>query len=327
MVSQTYKPVLMFIHFAIIYIFFTLNVSGQDNEPDPPKGYWSMTTLKLAYVLGRLDLIDEHPAVPDDLIYHKNVIYKIVDGDTLMLDICYQEKTQGSKPLLVFIYGEAWKHGGKDKYLGYLIDYARKGYITCSVWYRTSRVAKFPAAIEDVKCAVKWLVANSAKYHIDTGRIALQGGSTGAYLALMTAYTFGSSHFEDTCLDGVSDPRIRAVIDLYSPVDLTDEYVVEKTKAEQFIGTPWSADPGAYPKASPVNYVTPNAPPTLIFHGTIDDIVPVEQSELLKAKLDEIGVPVEYHELKGWPHFMESGKKVNNYCQYYIDRFLKKHLK
>ena len=315
---------------SIALFFVSLNVfiaSGQDNQPEVPKGYWNMTTLKLAYVLGRLDLIDEHPTIPDGLHYSKDILYKIAGNDSLKLDICYPKNIKGPSPLLVFIYGEAWKHGNKDKYLGYLIKFAKKGYVTASVWYRTSRKATYPAAVEDAKCAVEWLAANAVRYHIDTDNIALIGGSTGGYLALMIAYTQGADKFNGNCSTNKTNYNIKAVVDLYAPVDLTDKQVIEKTDAEQFIGKPYSAAPRLYEKASPLNYITGNAPPTLIFHGTIDDIVPIEQSETLESKLKEAGVPVEYHSMKGWPHFMEAGKKVNDYCRFYMTNFFTKYLK
>lgn len=304
----------------LLFIVFSQAVTGftQSQGPQVPKGYRSMTTLKLAYVFGRIDLIEEDPSVPDDIAYFRNQTYKIAEQDTLMLDVCFPKNIQEKAPLLVFIYGEDWKRGNKDKYLGYLINFAKKGYVTSSVWYRTSKKAKFPAAIEDVKSAIKWLSGNSARYHIDTTNIAVIGGSTGGYLALMAAYM---SNDEDTTCN------IKAVVDLYAPVDLTNQQVIEETSAEQFIGKPYSEVPELYQQASPINHVSKHVPPTLIFHGTIDDVVPVDQSKMLENKLKNAGVPVEYHRMKGWPHFMEAGAKVNAYCIYYMDHFFNKYLK
>ena len=316
---------------SVLIIILTLSnilfVSAQDKKPEVPKGYRSMTTLKLAYVFGRIDLIDEHPNVPDDLKLLPDLEYKIADNDTLKLDICYPKNIKEASPLLVFIYGEKWKHGGKDKYRGYLIKFAKKGYVTASVWYRTSGKATFPAALEDVKCGLEWLAVNADEYHIDTGNIALIGGSTGGHLALLTAYTYRSDELNGSCISNKVDFRIKAVVDLYAPVDLTDKHVIEKTGTEQFIGKSYDTAPELYKKASPVNYVAADDPPTLIFHGTIDDIVPVEQSEKLRSKLEVAGVPVEYHRIKGLPHFMEAGKEANNYCRFYMTEFFRKYLK
>ena len=300
---------------------------GQGKAPEVPDGYRSMNTLKLAYVFGRLDLIDENPVVPDNIKKYSNLIYKKVGSRSLKLDLCYAKNINGTAPLLVFIYSEAWKHGNKDKYLGYLIDFAKKGYVTVSLEYRKSKEAKFPAAVKDVKCAIKWLKLNAKKYHINPERIAVIGGSTGGYLAMMLAYTSDIPEFESGCNIKEVDSRVQLVVDLYGPPDLTNKYVIEKTDANEFIGKPYNQASGIYKKASPISYLTKDDPPTLIFHGTIDDIVPVELSDMLKSKLDKIGIPAEYHKMKGWPHFMEAGKKVNRYCQYYMNRYFEKYLK
>lgn len=312
---------------TVLFFFPPLLTYGQSKAPELPDGYRSMTTLKIAYVFGRLDLIDEKRVVPNDIMKHSNLVYKKVGNRSLKLDLCYAKNLKKKSPLLIFIYGEAWKHGNKDKYLGYLIDFAKKGYVTASIAYRFSKEAKYPAAINDVKCAIKWLKANADKYHINPKQVALIGGSTGGYLAMMAGYANNISKFEAGCTVKNIDSRVQAVVDLYGPTDLTNKQVIETTKAEEFIGKPYGQAQTIYKKASPLSYITKDDPPTLIFHGTIDDIVPLEQSTALKSKLNKQGVVAEYHELKGWPHFMEAGTKINQYCQYYMNRFFEKYLK
>jgi len=81
-----------------------------------------------------------------------------------------------------------------------------------------------------------------------------------------------------------------------------------------------------YQKASPIHFITEDDPPTLIFQGTIDELVPVRQSDLLKKKLDGVGVPNEYHRLTGWPHTMDVAEPVNRYCQHYMNAFFEKYI-
>jgi dipeptidyl aminopeptidase/acylaminoacyl peptidase len=179
----------------------------------------------------------------------------------------------------------------------------------------------------DVKYAVKWLKSNAAKYHINPDKVALIGGSSGGYLAMMAGYTNGISKFEDDSFPDSINSDVQLVVDLYGPPDLTNEEVIETTSADRFIGKPYSTNPEAYKEASPITYISNGNPPTLIFHGTIDDVVPVKESDILKQKLEANGVKVEYHRMKGWPHFMEAGKKINNYSQYYMNRFFNKYFK
>lgn len=310
----------------IFLLLQTLFVYGQESAPEVPNGYRSMTTLKLAYVFGRLKLIEENPTIPDDLSFYKNSVYRKVNKDTLTMDICHLKDMKQSAPLLIFIYGEAWKRGDKDKYTGYLVDFAKRGFITASINYRNSKVAPFPAALKDVKCAITWLKMNAARFHINPDKVALIGGSSGGYLAMMAGYTSGNAKFEaDSCESGVNS-SVQLVVDLYGPPDLSNEEVIETTSAEQFLGKPFNTSPQEYKDASPLTYISSDNPPTLIFHGTIDDVVPVEQSDILVQKLKKNGVTVEYHRLKGWPHFMEAGKRINAYCQYYMNQFFNKYL-
>ena len=310
----------------VVLFSVALSVLAQDQKPKVPKGYWNMTTLKIAYVLGKIDLIEKDPVVPDNLNFMHDLTYNTTDSGPIKLDIAYPKNMEEPAPLLVFVYGEAWTHGNKEKYKGYLIDFANKGYVTASVWYRKSAEAPFPAAVEDVKCAVNWLAANADKFHIDTDNVALVGASSGGYLALMTAYSPDNSLRPDSCSTDKQDYKIQAVVSSYAPVDLTDKRVIKSTKAEQFIGVSYDQSPELYRKASPVSYITKNIPPTLIFHGSIDDVVSIKQSEALKVKLESFGVPVEYHKLKGMPHFMEGSKDANNYMLFYMTDFFAKYL-
>ena len=93
-----------------------------------------------------------------------------------------------------------------------------------------------------------------------------------------------------------------------------------------FIGYSYSERPDLYQAASPRTYISGDDPPTLIFHGTIDSLVPVSQSDSLQKWLDQAGVPNEYHRLKGWPHTMDLAVKVNEYCQYHMDSLFSTYL-
>lgn len=301
--------------------------SQKNNEPIVPDGYRSNTTLKLAYVLGTLKLIDKKPEVPKEILKSGDIIYKIIEGDTLRLDIYRHKSVHKSAPLLVFIHGGSWKKGKKDDYRRYLIDFAKKGYITATISYRLSGQAKFPAALNDVNCAIGWLKSNADKYFIDANKVALIGGSAGGHLAMMAGYSSDILEFDTKYKKEGIDNRVQVVVNLYGPSDLTTEVAIESGSVQEFIGQPYSTVPDIYIKASPITYLTKDDPPTLIFHGTIDEIVPVKQSDKLKKDLDKVGVIAEYHKLKGWPHTMDLGIEINEYCQFYMNTFFDKHLK
>lgn len=226
---------------------------------------------------------------------------------------------------MIFIHGGSWRSGKRSDYLPYLIDYAEKGYVTATVSYRLVDEAPFPAAVQDVNCAVKWLKAHGMEYGIDSDKIVLVGGSAGGHLAMMIGYGGDTPLFNTDCeING--DSSVSAVIELYGPVDLTTPQARNADLVRDFLNVSYEENPEIYSLASPRTYISGDSPPTLIFQGTIDSVVPVSQSDSLDQWLTEAGVPHEYHRLEGWPHIMELAQPVYSYVTYHIDAFLKKYL-
>ncbi|MFT6807757.1 MAG: acetyl esterase/lipase [Saprospiraceae bacterium] len=316
----------------LIILFTLLSIIGCDSDSTDqerpvkaPKGYLNETMLKMAYGLGMLALIDDEPAVPANIIAIKNVTYKTIDSGDLQLDIYKRKDLESPAPTMIFIHGGAWKKGKREDYLPYLIDYAKKGYVTVTISYRFSNVAKFPAAAQDVSCAIKWVKSNAPEYGIDPDRIAVVGGSAGGHLALLIGYGGDEPVFNQDCESEVSSD-VKVIVDFYGPVDMTTSYAVGTEEVLSFMGTTYEKNPALYKLSSPSTFISSDDPPTLIFQGTIDALVPVSQSDSLNSWLQQVGVPHDYHRLKGWPHTMDAAKEVNDYCQFYVDAFLKKHL-
>lgn len=313
--------------FTFAFLLLNISTNGQVNDPpEKPDGYCSNFTLKIAYFFGTLDLIDAMPPIPDEIIEYKDLVYKEVQERSLKLDIYHLKKIKKAKPVLVFIHGGAWKKGNKKDYRRYLVDYAMQGYVTITVQYSLSNEAKFPAALNDVNCAIQWIKVNSEKYFIDPNKIAVIGGSAGGHLAMMLGYSQGSPKFENDCLDNKYNSSVQAIVNIYGPSDLTTEYAQSQSSVEYFLGKKYIEDKDIYKDASPISYLSPDDPPTLIFHGTLDELVPISQSDSLKNRLDRIGITAEYHRLEGWPHTMDLNVEVNEYCQYYMSRFFEKYV-
>jgi len=317
---------------SILLIAVGIAASSCKNHQPPnrameaPSGYMNETFLKISYALGMLDLIDTEPVVPEDILEIKNIEYKHIDTTSLQLDIYKLKNLRTPAPLLIFVHGGAWRTGKRADYLPYLIDYAKKGYVTATVSYRLVKQAPFPAAVQDVNCAVKWFKSHGDVYGYDPDRIALIGGSAGGHLSMMIGYAGNEQMFNDNGCDSTASSKVKVIVDLYGPTDLTTPYAQGRKEAIDFIGDTYVNKPEPYLLASPKHYITPDDPPTLIFQGTIDSLVPVSQSDSLDIWLSKVGVPHEYHRLKGWPHTMDLSVKVNEYCQFYIDEFLKKYL-
>ncbi len=226
----------------------------------------------------------------------KDVEYGRVGGVSLKLDIYKPKgsKAQGvsEQPAVVWIHGGGWRSG--DKFPAPVAaQLASAGFFAVSINYRLSGVATFPAAVEDAKCAVRWLRANAGTYHVDPNRIGVGGGSAGGHLSLMVGLTDEKAHLEPKwCYDGVSS-RVQAVVSYFGPTDLTrgveNAPGANESVLMAFLGGTPSEIPDAYKKASPITYASKDDPPVLMIHGENDSVVPVSQSEILLDALASVG--------------------------------------
>ncbi|MCK0189771.1 alpha/beta hydrolase [Arenibacter sp. F20364] len=308
--------------FWMILLFVGCKTNDYDPS-QPPEGFANNTTLKIAYTLGAIEPTITNVEVPESIKEHKDLIYKSIDSTTLKLDIYHLYDLKKDAPLIVFIHGGAWEKGKKSNVLHYLVSYAQKGYVTATIQYRLSGVAKYPAQLLDVEDAVKWLKFHAKDYNINAQKVALAGGSAGGHLAMQYAYSHSYNKVDS---NGIPT-NVQAVINIYGPSDLTTEIAKKEERVHRLIGKKYEEVPEMYRKASPILFVNKNSPPTISFHGTLDELVPYRQSKKLHETLKTYGVPNYYHELKGWPHSMDLSAKVFSYIQYHTDIFLEKHLK
>ncbi len=314
----------VFLTFIILFSFACENNSN--GAPEAPIGYPFLWLFKLTYVTGILDLVDSEPPVPPEINEFKDIEYKQIGDHTLKLNIYQPKNIEKPRPVLIFIHGGGWRKGNKEDYLLYLIEFAKRGYITASISYRLTGEALYPAAVEDVKCAVRWIRSHANDYLIDPDKIAVIGGSAGGHLAMMIGYSSDVPELDGLCNTDSVSSHVQAVVNLYGPTDLTTEYARTHKTTINFFGQSYEAIPHIYKQGSPGSHITADDPPTLIFHGTIDELVPVSQSDSLEIWLKKAGVDCEYHRLKWWPHTMDLAKSVNDYCQYYMNAFFEKHL-
>ena len=317
----------IFIVSVIVLMVCSCGVESVGKGPKPPRGYLNNTFLKWALMLDRVELVDTKPDIPEHIEVFGDIGFKETEERMLFLDIYRKKNILDPAPLIIFIHGGSWTGGNKMDYLIYLLSYAEKGYITASLSYRFAQEEKFPAALEDVLCGIEWLKANGAEYGIDSSYVALVGGSAGGHLALLAGYTIGGPYASGDCNNNGASPQVNAVVNFYGPTDLTTAYAISQDEPKFFLGLDYKDDPEKYLMASPVHFVTPDDPPTMTFIGTLDELVPVYQTDLLNETLIAADVPHNYHRLKGWPHTMDAAVPVNEYAQYYMDKFFTKHLR
>ncbi len=293
---------------------------------EPPAGYSSVEMIKLAIITRQLPLVDREPPVPETVEVKKGIEYGKGGEIPLKLDLYSPKDLETPVPCLVFIHGGGWKSGKREDYHLYCVKFAKMGYVVATISYRLRDVAPYPAAVKDAKCAVRWVRANAKELNIDPNRIAAIGGSAGGYLAMMIGYSSDVKQFEGEGGNPEVSSRVQAVVNLYGPVDLTTEYARNHGLITGFLKKSYEEDQDIYKQASPLTHLTKDDPPTLILHGTIDDLVPISQADKLAAGLKKQNIPVQYERLKGWPHGMDLAQVVNDYCVLQMHKFLKLHL-
>ena len=324
------KIVLIFSLFAVLLVLLMLTprLWSALNSSKPPVGYFFLPPTNLALYSGLESLADKAVYSSSELDLVKDVEYKNWDGKPLYLDFYHLKNSSGRPPLLLFVHGGAWAHGDRNEYMGYAIHFAQLGYATATVEYRLAPKYPFPACAEDLSDAVSFIAAHGEEFRYDPGKVALIGGSAGAHLAMLTAYGWKNRlEKSDSTHDLLNSKRIRAVVDLYGPTDLTTPYAREQSMVTRLMNKSYRESPQIYREASPIFWVSKESPPTLILHGTSDKLVPISQAEILQQKLDSLGVPVDYRPFPGWPHTMDLGKRVQSYCSKSMEEFFKIYLK
>ena len=228
-----------------------------------------------------------------------NVVYARANGWEGKLDIYVQRtpRQAGPVPVVIFIHGGGWVQGTKEgSVMQGVLPYVALGYSVVNVEYRLANVSLAPAAIEDCRCALRWVVAHAKDYNFDVGRIVVAGASAGGHLALTTGMIPASAGFDRSCYT-VDEPHVAAIVDFFGITDIADLLDGPNKKpfpeswpyTVQWLGNqPNRAEIAK--AASPLTYVRAGVPPTISIHGDADPLVPYTHSVRLQEALQKAGV-------------------------------------
>jgi acetyl esterase/lipase len=275
------------------------------------------------------------PARGADVVVENDIVYGTGGGNDLKLNLARPEHTNGLVPGIVYIHGGGWRYGDRNAFEGAIQDAARRGYVAVTVTYRLSDPDPsgkprnpFPAQIEDVKCAIRWLRANAAKYHVDPNRIGVTGDSAGGHLSLLAGVTGARSELEGNGGHPGVSSRVQAVVNYFGPTDMARLHAISKRAAgliENMLGGPPDKAADLYRAASPVMYVSKDDPPILTIHGTADPVVPVEQAHEFDEAMKKAGASHSMLLLKGAQHGFrgEDAKRAREATFKFFDEHLK----
>jgi acetyl esterase/lipase len=256
-----------------------------------------------------------HTSFPGGVIGIADVAYNQMPGfRPLTLDIYLQSSRVKRRPLILYIHGGGWANGHSrqsgafDDFPKVLASLAARGYTVASVNYRLSSEAPFPAAIQDVKSAIKFLRAHGEEYGIDPSKGLVWGGSAGAHLAALTAVTCGVMEFEPPTTANASPELARvasqsdcvtAAVTWYGIFDLAmvpslNGAAGPSPTIKKFLDC--AADvcsKEVLDAASPLHYVKSSSPPFLLVHGSVDKTVDPSQSTRFKEAMENAGAHVD----------------------------------
>lgn len=219
----------------------------------------------------------------------KDIAYCTPGGNPQLLDVYTPQDNQKTHPLIIHVHGGSWVGGSKsdDNMMPVITALTDKGFSVASINYRLAPDFKFPAQIQDVKCAIRYMRANATKYSVNSEKIGLLGESAGGHLSALAGVGQNVQDFNSDENTAVSD-HVSAVVDLFGPANL-----VSFTSGSSILAKALPTFLGAYPAAaaSPTSYVDPSDPPFLIIHGDTDNLVPLSQSQELLSTLQKFNVP------------------------------------
>jgi len=252
--------------------------------------------------------VQDKGKAPDGVTFERDLVYGKGAGEDLKLNLSRPADATGALPCIVFIHGGGWTAGNKEGHTSQTWDVAKKGYVGATVGYRFAPKHRFPAQIEDVKCAIRFLRANAEKYGIDKDRIGAVGFSAGAHLSMLLGVMDKEDGLEGEGGSPGESSKVNVVVSWFGPTDLTtsDWPDASRKLVEQFIGAS-KDDPKAekfegFKKASPVTYVNKGDAPTLLIQGTKDRLVPYAQANLMIDALTKAGVPGRLDMIVGADH-------------------------
>lgn len=231
-----------------------------------------------------------------------DVVYNQGAGWQQKMDLYLAPEEKGPVPIVINIHGGGWNHGTKESQTGFN-TFFKAGFAVANIEYRLTPQAKAPAAVEDARCALIYIIKNAKELNVDVNKIVIMGGSAGAHLALMAGLLANDHRFDGNC-PGVDNIHVAAIIDKYGITDVNDwaygPHITSKS-ATAWLGDK-AKDEAFMRSVSPINYVDKNNPPVFIVHGDADPVVPYEESVALHKKLEEAGVKTVFMTVPGGKH-------------------------
>src|SRR5882757_1041763 len=236
-----------------------------------------------------------------------DVVYKEVKDWKGRMDIYLPPKNNKPTPVIINMHGGAWRKGAKEAQSGFN-TYFKLGFAVANVEYRLSQQGSAPGAIEDVRCAMLYLINHADSLNIDVNKIVFCGSSAGAHLALLAGLMDNTnSRFDNGCDKAHQKFKVAAIIAQSTPSTLVEAAadgqlkILKDGAIDEWMGSR-KGDVKFAQQLSPITYVAKNNPPIFLSHGDADPRVPYGQSVALDAKLTAVGAKHVFITIPGGGH-------------------------
>jgi acetyl esterase/lipase len=234
------------------------------------------------------------------------------------------EITDVPLPAVVLVRGGAWRRSAKEYFGPAAAELARRGFIAATIEIRASSEAIFPAAVHDVKAALRWLRAESDAYGVDDASIGVLGQSSGAHLALLTALTHGNVELEGNGGNEQESSAVQAVVGFGSATMFLPH--PDLVPAQEFFGGPLDERREVWMLGSPLLHVGPESPPALLIYGADDQVAPRAQSLDFVEAYAGFGLDIEFTQFDDAPHTFWNRDPWRWYTIERVAQFLHRHL-
>ena len=241
-------------------------------------------------------------SVAGEYLIYPDRVYGVANNYQLKLDVWQKQNAKEPVPTLIYIHGGGWIFGDRTGATLQLLPYLQMGWNVVNVEYRMASASLAPAAVEDCRCALRWVVQHASEYNVDTNRIVLSGNSAGGHLSLTTGLLTPEAGLDNQCF-GTETLKAAAIINWYGISDVADLIAGPNLRnyAVQWLGS--QPDRAAIAKrVSPLTYVHAGNPPVLTIHGDADPVVPYSQAVRLHQALTQAGVKNELVTIPGGGH-------------------------
>jgi acetyl esterase/lipase len=254
-----------------------------------------MTWLVILGIFGALVPVHAQTAISEwaaalanDLRVANNIKYLTASNWEAKLDV-YVPRSAGPHPTMIQFHGGGWTGGSREGVTLRALPYLEMGMAVVNVSYRLARVERAPAAVEDTRCALRWVIRNAKDYGFDVNRIVTTGYSAGGHLALATGMIPSSQGLDRQC-PGAEPLKVAAIVNWYGITDVAEllDGPNLRTYAVEWLGSRPDRVEVAK-RVSPLTYVRKDLPPILTIHGDADPVVPYTQARRLHSAVQQAG--------------------------------------